>query len=117
MVAEKFLDAARGKKPNAGLQTSSQTRARPPKGHQRIMKTALDRATSRMPLTGLTLGDVIDVVSDLMAEQKRELVLHMNRMVTLTKMSTHDGDLQDKRFHERITHLEGEFRLLKRGRR
>ena len=78
-------------------------------------KTALDRATARMPASSLTLGDIVDVVSELLADQRHDLVAHISRMFTLTKMSARDGDVRDKNLHMRLTAAEFAIRRLEKG--
>ena len=79
-------------------------------------KAALDRATARMPASSLTLGDIVDVVSELMAEQRRDLVGHMQRLFQLSQLDKPAADQRNKNIHFRLTNLESEIRSLKRGR-
>jgi hypothetical protein len=78
-------------------------------------RKAIDRAAARMPLSALTVDDLAQVISGVLRDQRRDLVGHMHRLFQLSKISSHDEDTRGRNLHRRLTQVESELRLLKKG--
>jgi hypothetical protein len=68
----------------------------------------------------ISVNDLAETISQLLAEQKAELVGHMTRLfqLSLSKANAVDHDVRFKNLHSRICQLESELRVLtKRGSR
>ena len=77
-------------------------------------RAAADRVAARTSI-GLTGDDIAAVVADLLRDQRRDLVQHMERRLKLVEFQKSAEDRRDHNLHARITALESELRLLKKA--
>jgi hypothetical protein len=75
----------------------------------------LDRVAARMPAGALSCGDIADIVRDALTRQRHEIVQHVQRMMQLLETTRRSEDVRAKNLHARITTLESELRMLKKG--
>jgi hypothetical protein len=69
--------------------------------------------------TSLSLDDIAAVVGDVLKNQKRQIIQHVGRMLQVEKIKQTSGQRDEgfRNLHRRLTMLEAEMRLFKRGMR
>jgi hypothetical protein len=79
---------------------------------------AFERATAaRLPASILSVSDISDVIGDALAEQQREILQHVGRMLKLIEIKRSSEDVRAGNLHRRITILESEVRRLQKASR
>ena len=78
-------------------------------------RDALDRAAVRTPPGALTTGDIAVIVADIVKDQKRDILAHVERRLKLIALDKPAEDLRDHNLHRRVTQIESELRLMKKA--
>jgi hypothetical protein len=64
----------------------------------------------------LSIDDVAAAVADVMKNQKRDLIAHMQRMIQLERVNSRLADARARNLHARLTVAEAAIRGLQRDR-
>src|SRR5262245_2761320 len=65
----------------------------------------------------LTLDDIADVVGDALKSQRKQIIGHVRRMIEVSelKRSPSQAEIRFHNLHKRLTEVESELRMLKKG--
>jgi hypothetical protein len=83
--------------------------------HSSLENSLLDRAGRRS--AGLTIDDVAIAVGDALRSQRRDILGHVSRLFKLAELrpSARQDGTRFRNLHARLTAVESELRLLKKG--
>jgi hypothetical protein len=70
---------------------------------------------TRVSAASLSVDDLARVVADVIKDERHNIIGHVHRLFELGKISHRKDDTRFHNLHARLTQLESEVRLLKRG--
>jgi hypothetical protein len=81
-------------------------------------RMALDRAAKRISLADLSVDDLAVVIGDVIKNQRREILKHVQRMLTLAEVKQRDPHEKTRldRIARRISQIESELRMARKNR-
>ena len=81
-------------------------------------RMALDRAAKRISLADLSVDDLAAVVGDVIKNQGREILKHVQRLLTLAEVKQRDPHekMRLDRIARRVTQIEPELRMVRKNR-
>ena len=81
-------------------------------------RKALDQAAKRISLADLSVDDLAAVIGDVIKNQRREILKHVQRLLTLAEVKQHDPHekIRLDRIARRVTQIESELRMVRKDR-
>jgi hypothetical protein len=75
-----------------------------------IDEQALDRAAARTRIADFSVNDLAEVIADTLKAERREILEHVGRLLTLVEFKMRDEKARAGRLHQRLTELESGLR-------